>query len=659
MMAEITTGTSIYEFDGYSLIPSERLLKYNGEPVSLSPKVFDVLVILVESNGHLIEKDELLDRLWPDTFVEEATLARTISRLRKALGEDSENRYIKTVAKSGYRFAAPVDHLIVDELDLSDDQTGSRSDKGEKKSAPDEDDEFLDLVSDSEAANDPVGTNKWSRKAWRWSVVFGALLVLIVASAYFWPPRQPPVNETAAVDSIVVLPFNVISEGEEDPAFELGMANALIIKLSNVKQIVVRPTSAVFKYAGQNPDPAAVGRELKVDAALEGNIQKYGERLRISVRLVKSSDGASLWAENFDVNAADIFDLQDKISAQITEALKIELTGAEKESLAKRYTDNAEAFQAYSKGRYLWNKRTPADFKKSLGFYQRAIEIDPNYALAYAGMADCYQLFAEYRLMPVDDGFAKARAAARKALEIDDSLAEAHASLGYTLAFYDWNWTAAEKEFKRAIELKPTYATARQWYSEYLTVTGRFEEVRIQIKEAERLDPSSLIIGTDVASYYYLTKQYDKAIEQSQKILELEPDFAWGHTFLYLGYTGKKMEKEAIESLIKVAELFYGSKPEEIEELKKAYQTGGSRAFWTKRLEQMDRPENQHIYLAWDRVGCYLWLGDDEKVIDWLEKSYQNRDRWIINIKYEPQFEHLHSRPRFQEIVNRLGLENR
>lgn len=634
-------GIRSYEFGTFRLIPEEHLLLRSGEPVSLSPKVFEVLVCLVEQEGHLIKKNDLLDLLWADSFVEEATLTRTISSLRKALGETGDSKFIETVPKSGYRFTAPV--RCVTENPVPPAILSSAF-----------------VQTNNGNASEPAVSNVSIIGSLRQIAPRPILLItllstftVVAASIISWSLQTGSSKE---IRSIAVLPFHQLGEGERDETLEFGMADTLIARLSNLKDIIVRPTRAVSGYVGQKPEADSVGRDLKVDAVLEGNIQKTGERVRVTVRLISTADGSSLWAEQFDTRSTDIFVVQDDISARIAQSLASELTGIEKERLAKRDTDNKEAYEAYIKGRYLWSRRNPADFKKSLDFFEQAIRLDPNYALAYTGAADCYQLFAVYRLMPVDEGFSKARNAAKKALEIDESLAEAHASLGYTLAFYDWNWSAAENEFKRAIELNPNYVTGRQWYSEYLRVVGRFDEARLEIERAQELDPLSPVINADIAAYFYLTRQYDNAISQSQKLLESEPGFAWAYWFLFLNYESKGMEDESIEAYLKAAELFFGTSKDEIEELKAAREQSGRKGFWEKRLEQMDRPSAKHIYLAWDHLVCHLRLGDNARILEWMERSYKDRDKWIIYIKHDPHFDHLRPDPRFQDLLRRIGL---
>lgn len=644
--------THIYDFDRFRLVPTEKLLLFDGMPLNPSPKVFEVLVELVVNHGRLVSKDELLNQIWGDTFVEEATLARTVSNLRKILRENSELNYIETVAKSGYRFTDSVP-VFEEVRELSTSQSSDQ---------PMETIVTELLFADNSFGKIDKTANNLIKTKWYWDLRVKLILILmIVAMAvginYLWTTSRN-VKKVSSIKSIAVLPFRFIGGSESGNIYGSGMAETLIIKLNSINQIIVRPSSAVSKYAAQeNLDLMSIGRELKVDATLIGTIQRDGERFRVSVQLVNSEDGESLWAEYFDAESKDIFTLQDDISSRVTQTLRLELSGKDANRLVKRYTENTEAYEAYITGRFLLSRRNPVDFMKSLEYFQKAIETDSNYALAYTGVADCYHAFAEYRMIPVSEAFAKARTAARKALELDETLSEAHSSLAYTLAIHDWDFEAAEKEFKRAIELNPNYANAHQWFFDLLVIQGRFDEAWKEIRRAEELDPASLGIKAEFASYYFLTKQYDKAIEESKKLIELEPKYPFGYIFLLVGYREKGNEKEEVETFLKVAETFYGNGESEIEELRNSYNHGGLKGFCLKRIEQMDKDSDRNVYLAWDYAGFFIRLGDRENAIKWLKKSYQNRDRWITSIKYDPVWNPIRSDPRFEEIVKQIGLE--
>ncbi len=617
----------IYEFGQFRLNSDERLLTKNGEPIKLSAKVFDALLLLVENQGHLIGKDEMLDKLWEGVFVEEATLAKTISRLRKALGK--ENEYIETVAKSGYRFTEKVN--VIEPI-KRDTKVGENLTEDNKKT--------------------PVSNKR--------NLIFAAVAIIFItiAGLAIWQFYSKDEDKSNLVKSIAVLPFKSLNNSEDDKALELAMADAVITKLGKSDELTVLPTSTIFKYSqNENPNLENIINNLGVDAVLSGTFQKDGERLRVNVQLIGKSSKNPLWTEKFDSENTDIFALQDNISEQVANALKLELTGKRREQINKRYTQNKEAYDAYIKGRYIWNRRNPTEFKKSLELFEKAIELDPNYALAYTGIADCYLLFAEYRLMPANEGFAKARSAARKALELDDSLAEAHATLGYTLAFYDWNFEAAEKEFKRAIELDPNYTTAYQWYAEFLLVFGRFDEAKKMTDKAIRLAPTSPIIGTTLVGYHYTKGEYKKATSEAEKVIELDPNFGLIHSFKALTHLEKDEKDLGVKAWIRANKLYQTRTASELEELNSAWKSKGWKEFWQTWLKQIEKSPEKH--LAWDRAITYIFLEDEEKAIKWLEKAVENRERWVLNMKTAPYYEKINSNQKFQQLVKKIGLESK
>ncbi|MGH9841880.1 MAG: tetratricopeptide repeat protein, partial [Blastocatellia bacterium] len=347
---------------------------------------------------------------------------------------------------------------------------------------------------------------------------------LIAAIYYFWMAASPKRGE---IKSIAVLPFKSLTPDHSDEYFGLGIADALITSIGNLQQVVVRPTSAVRSYSTAEQDPVAAGRALKVDSVLEGSIHRSGERIRVTARLVSTQDGRSLWSGKFDEEFKDVFTLQDSICERVVSALALQLTSAERGLLAKHSTREPEAYQLYLKRRYFWNLRTQQSLKKAAGYFQQAIEKDPTYALAYASLAQCYTL------LPPKEGFIpKTRAAATRALEIDSSLAEAHAALAHPSIFHEWDWPTGERELKKAIELNPNYPTARQWYALYLAAMGRLPEALSEMRRAQELDPLSLVINTHLGLLLHFSRQYDLAIEQYQITLEMDPNFALAHFYL-------------------------------------------------------------------------------------------------------------------------------
>jgi tetratricopeptide (TPR) repeat protein len=398
------------------------------------------------------------------------------------------------------------------------------------------------------------------------------------------------------------------------------------------------------------------GRKLGVDALLEGTIQRSGDKIRVTVQLVRAKDGTPLWADTFHEQFTNIFVLQDSISGQMAKALTMKLTGEEEKQLAKDYTDNPGAYQAYLKGRYFWNKRTSNGLEMAVKSFTQATELDPAFALAYAGLADCYNLLAYYSKAPPKESFPKAKSMAIRALEIDDALAEAHTSLGYVKMRHDWDWMGAEREFKRAIELKSNYATAHHWYSEFLTMMGRFDEAITEAKRARELDALSLIINTDLGRTLIWARQYDEAIEQLEKTLELDPNFAEAHNILGRAYEQKGMKDEAISEWLRAMTLS-GKSQERIEALRNAYGVSGMGGYLQNQLDfLLKEPSNPRNVSLFSIAFLYTRLGNKKEALEWLEKAFEERSEKLIILKVDQNFDSLRSDPRFKELLRRVGL---
>jgi DNA-binding winged helix-turn-helix (wHTH) protein/TolB-like protein len=638
-----------YCFGNFTVDPAERLLTRDGAAIRLPPKVFDTLMVLVENRGRLVAKDELITRIWPDTFIEEATLARNISDLRKALGEASDQKFIETVPKHGYRFVAPVHELshVPDDLVIEVHKSAriiTEEIEGEQSTA---ESESQDTACQAVAPAITAGPPKQLRGTFYLMAAGGVAVIIAALVFYIWRPQPTGTAAAGEVRSIAVLPFLPISSEVRDEYLELGMADALITNLSNINRLVVRPTSSVRKYTGTEADPVAAGRELKVESVLEGNIQRAGDRILVRARLVRVSDGRALWTGEFDEKSADIFTLQDRISEQMADALALKLTGEEKKLLVKRYTENAEANELYQKGRFFWNKRTVEALNKGAEYFERAIDVDRRYALAYAGLADSYDLLDLYGNLG-GDIFEKARIAAGTALKLDDTLAEAHASLAYVEYYHDWNWAGAEQEFKRAIAANPNYATAHQWYSEYLFYMVRFEESIAEINRAHELDPISLSISTEMGSPYYYMRQYDAALEKYQAAHEMDPAFPLAVYCMALCYGQKSQFNEAIALLGRGKE---GHGPTAA--VGYFYAMSGQTKEAREVLSELRKIDFPPTNIARVLVG----LGEKEQALAWLEKAIDQRDERAVMLKVDPHFDSLRSDPRFQNLLERLGME--
>jgi DNA-binding winged helix-turn-helix (wHTH) protein/TolB-like protein/tetratricopeptide (TPR) repeat protein len=643
-----------YNFGSFRIDTRERLLLRDGEPMPLPPKVYDTLLVLVENSGHIIEKEELMKAVWPDTFVEDANLTVNISALRKALGQGvSEHQYIETVPKRGYRFVSTVTRANDESANLFAEDGGNshalirekgRVGVGGKRSG--EGEELFSIPGSS-------ATLPRSRGFGPAAVGLSALLVGLVVIAYYaWTKRA---EQGLKVRSIAVLPFKPLVADSRDEPLEMGMCDALITRLSGLNQLVVRPTSSVVMYNKPGQDPLAAGRELGVDALLEGYVQRSGEKIRVTAQLLSVTDGRHLWSGQFNDNFTDIFAVEDSISRQMVEALLLKLTGEEQSRVTRHYTENVEAYEFYLKGRYFLDKRTPDGVKKSTEYFQQATEKDSKYALAFAGMAESYVILAVRADMRPHDSYQKAKTAAMRALEIDDTIAEAHTALAHVRCWYDWDWSGAESEFKRAIELSLSNPIATQYYASYLITMGRHQEAILEARQAQRLAPLSLNINVQVARMLYFAREYDQAIEQCWKTLEIEPNYGGAHLFLGRAYKQKGMYREALAELGKARDLLNDSS-EVLSLIAYTYAVSGRRAEALKVLQELQGQSKQRYVSPYHMGMVYAGLGEQDKAFSWLEKAYEDREGRMTILKVVPEFDTLRSDLRYASLIRRIGL---
>ena len=572
-----TAVKNFFEFGGFRLDARERLLLHQGETVSLTPKAFDMLVTLVENSGHLVEKSEFMRKLWPDSFVEEGSLAQNVSLLRKALGENESQKFIETVPRRGYRFVATVVAT-----------TGRRAD--------------------------------------------------------------------APIRSIAVLPFKSLGVDEGDEYLSIGIAETLSTRLSSLNLLTVRPMSAVLKHVSSEKGAVQTGQEFQVDTVLEGSIRRAGERLRVTARLVSVPDEAVLWADKFDEQFTDIFEVEDSISARVAQALALKVSCEQQTRLMRRYTNDAEAYQLYLKGRYFWNKRTEEGFNQGITQFKLAVEKDSTYALAYAGLADSYIGLTFYNFGAPHETMPKAKEAAMNALSIDSALAEAHTSLAHVLMNYDWNWSEAEKEFKLGMQLNPEYATAHQWYAiHYLTAIDELDQALEEMKRALYLEPTSLVMNSFMGATLYFAGRYDEAIEQCRRTIEMDPNFAVAHWHVGLAYEQKGMFDEAIAEFQRATALSGGS-PLIKASLGHAYAKANRKEEATKILAELNELSKQRYVSSYERAAISVALGDERQSFQWLEKAFEEHSFHMVYLKVWPQFSAIRSDPRFQQLVHRLGL---
>ncbi len=455
--------------------------------------------------------------------------------------------------------------------------------------------------------------------------------------------------------SIAVLPFANMSNDPENEYFCDGLAEELIGALAKVEGLKVAARTSAFSFKGKDANVEEIGRVLHVDTVLEGSVRKSGERLRIMVQLVSASGGYHLWSERYDRVMRDIFDVQDEITLSVAETLKVKLLGAGKAVVLKRHTDDSEAYHLYLKGRFYWNKRTAEAFEKAIGYFNQAIERDPDYAPAYAGLADTYVLLPIFAAGSPRDSFTKAEAAARRALEIDELLAEAHTALAHALIKNDWNFAESNREFLRAIELNPAYPTARQWYGlHHLAATGRFDEAIAEGRLAQQLDPLSLITNAELGVIYIMARQYDRAVEQLRKTHEMDQGFYYAHWRLGTAYVVKGSFQDAILEYQRARQL--NDDPQVLALLGHAYAASGERGEGLKTLDQLVVISKQRYVSAYSFVLIYEALGEKDRAFQWLEQGYQNRDWQMNQLKVDPMLDDLRTDARFTDLVRRVGL---
>jgi serine/threonine protein kinase/Tfp pilus assembly protein PilF len=486
-------------------------------------------------------------------------------------------------------------------------------------------------------------------------ILYGAVAILLISAIVVGISlltRHPK-----AIDSIAVLPFENVNK---DPDLEYlceGITDNLIDKLSqltSLKKVIAR--SSVFRYKGKEIDAKVVGQELGVDALLISNLSQRGDELSINVELVKTADNSHIWGNQYKKQVSEIFDVQKEISNAITENLRLKLTGGEIKRLAQNYTENRDAFQAYLKGRYYWNKRTEENFYKGITYFNQAIEMDPNYALAYAGLADSYITLAGFICLSPKEAFPKAKQAAMKALEIDDKLAEAHNSLAEIEAYFNWDFPGAENMFKHALDLNPNYSITHFWYGIFLFTKRRMDEGLIELKRAQELDPLSLVINSHVAWGYYHRSEYEKAIEQCKKVLEMDPNFALVHSVLGKVYEQKSLYDAAIKEFQKATDISAGSR-EYLADLGHAYALAGKTEEAHKILEELQRLSKQKYADASDIAMLYVGLGEIDEAFQWLEKAFEERAWGLSFLEIQPEFDRIRSDPRYKELLKKIGLD--
>jgi len=621
-----------YDFDRFRIDSEKRVLLRDGCPIPITPKIFDTLLVLVRNRGRVMEKDELLKAVWPDSFVEETNLTHSISALRKALGESpSEHRFILTIPGRGYRFVAELAELAAEDGASLVLEKHTRSQ--------------VVIQEEEEGDEEP----RWRLRP---RTVAVSLLVLVTAIAAYWVIWGQPKTNAPVAKSVAVLPFGLLGAQEGNEHLGLGMADALITKLSKLRQIRVAPTSAVLKYGAGDKNLAAAGRDLQVDSVLEGTIQRAGDRIRVTVQLVAMRDRRPIWGETFDEKFTDIFAVEDSISTQVVRALSLELSWTEKKEIARRHTENMEAYQAYEKGRYYY--LTKNAFQKGVEYFQQAVERDPGYAPAYAALAGVYVNLGLYTdLMPPREVGPKAKAAAIRAVQIDDSLADGHFALGAAKYFFDWDWPDADKEFRRSVALNPAHTPADPHFSLYLISMGRNREA---LAEAGRgLGQDSSLVHANVGYIAFQARDYDLAMQELRKGIDMDPGFIPLHSHLGSVYREKGMYEEALAEFQKARALM--SRREAFGfQIGYVYARMGRPEEARRVLAQLEKAAKQPDFPWHNLAVLHAGLGERDQALKFLEKAYEQRHPWLVVLNVDPRFDNLRSDARFRDLVRRIGL---
>jgi TolB-like protein/DNA-binding winged helix-turn-helix (wHTH) protein len=633
----------------------ESLLLKEGVPVSLSPKAFEILCVLVRRSGHLVSKEDLLREVWPDDkFIEESNLARNIYLLRKILGEGADGQsYIQTVPRKGYRFAAQVRPLGTETVEASALPQGTAEDRA----GPDAIGQGGAVSASSAVPEETPPRMMHPQRRFRLSAlrVVPLTLVLLLATTaalYLFLPRNGGSVQPVTVRSLAVLPFKSIDAQSGDEQIGLGMADAILTRLSKLPDISVLPTTSVFKYSGGVADPIAVGRELGVDVVLDGTMQRSGNHIRVTAQLVSVRDSKTLWADKFDEPLTDIFALQDTVSEQVSRIVAPKIAMRMSENTSKRYTKDPEAYESYLLGFYFWNKRTKENIAKAIPYLQRAVEKDPNFALAQAILADCYFIngYYGYNIYPVEESFDKAKSLASNAIELDDTIAESHILMGYLKAGLEGDPVGAEIEYKRGLELNPNYAPGHISYGYELFNALRLDEAVREVRRGQELDPVSARANSALCFMLIMARDYDGAIKYGRRSVELGALSPVARVNLGEALLHKKMYQEAI---IEFQELSKENQLLGRRCLARAYAEAGERAKAQALLAWLLRHPQSIASLPLEMAAIYTSLGQVDNAFKLLNKVKWDRTK-IALLHFDPQWDSLRSDQRFANLLRNI-----
>lgn len=628
------TESAVYEFDGFRIDAGKRLLWNSGEPVALTPKVFDTLFYIVKHAGKTISKDELMAAIWPDTVVEENSLNKNISALRQLLGEKpGEHRFVVTVPGRGYKFVATVVESSVN---------GIHADI-----APPDGTRPGSVSSESAMAGE---TRRASFLYLRYGLVATLAIILITAALHFWQVGSLP--QPGPIRSIAVLPFRPIGGESRNEAMEFGMTDSLITQLSQGNDLVVRPSSATRRYAAADRDPAQIGHSLGVDAVLDGSIQVAGNRIRLTTRLIRMSDGKQIWAANFDEQMRGIFAVQDSITERVAVVLNAKLGNQSR----KRYTEDVDSYQLFLLGRYTALKLTPQAHSKAIEYFRTAIEKDPHYALAYAGITGSYTTYTLASDASPADTMPEAKAAAIKAVELDDELAEAHVALGKVAMFYDWNWAEAERHFLRAYDLDPRETEGQLFLAHFYSNMGSHEKALELAEKARKVDPLTINRNALEAQFLFYAGRYDDSIDRLKQSIELNPDHWLPRMFIARAYIEKGMYREAIAECERAKER--GSSSLEIAALAGwSYAKLGEAKRARAEIEELEKISERRYVPPYFAALIHNALGETDGALSLLAKGFAARDVRMTFLKVDPKWNNLRNEPRFVALMKQMKFD--
>ena len=688
----------VYEFGDFRIDADHRMLYHQGSEIPVVPKVVETLLALIERRGKVVSKDELLEAVWPDTVVEESNLFVYLSVLRKTLGTLEDGRpYVETLRRRGYRFNGDV-HLVeeavedknyelpVDEFEQSRANIQSQparvhvvknwnrnTTESEKiisasslvpalipfESSQDLTPSKKELISD-EVSTDLEVAEYIATGIKRHKLAFAiCLLVLaagIVGTTTYVRSWRKNVAAGRAIQSLAVVPFRNESGNADVEYLSDGMSESLINSLSQLPNLSVKAPGVVFRYKDKETDPQTIAAELSVQAILSGRVVQRDDDLTLYLSLVDGRNGNQLWGEQYDRKMTDLVALQNEIARDVSRELRARLSGADTQGVARNYTQSVEAYQLYLKGRHHAGRNTPSETQRAISYYQQAIEIDPNYALAYVKLSNAYLNLALTSEIPATEVMPKAKAAANKAIEIDDTLAEAHQGLCSISGWYDWNLNAAEKHIKRALELNPNSADVQIEYAGFLSNTGRQTEALVEVKHGIELDPSNFRYRALEGLILIRARQYDEGLAVLQKVIEQSPNYWQAHVFAIPGYTEQGKFTEALASARQACKIA-GNNPAAMSFLGQTLAKAGKRAEARVVLEEMLRLSKERHVSPYNIAMVYNGLEDRAETFVWLERAYELREPRMSMLPMERKWDNLRSDPRFQDLLRRMGLK--